>query len=114
MIPHPLGEAEDEEEGAEVIHPAEDFVVRWEPVTRTVSGDPVTISGYEVIVTKEDHDDPDGFSQPIYDVHVGPDARSLSVPAEFFEADTLYELEVIAIETSGNQTITLGFFTTAS
>ena len=36
----------------------------------------------------------------------------LSVPDEFFRPDTLYELEVLALEESGNQTITVGFFTT--
>ena len=86
--------------------------VRWDDVTQTVDGQPLTITGYEVIITKERHDDPHGFSKPIYDVHVPPDRNSLSVPAEFFEPDTLYELEVLALETSGNQTISVSFFRT--
>jgi hypothetical protein len=32
---------------------------------------------------------------------------------EFLEPNTVYELEVLALETSGNQTITVGFFKTA-
>ncbi len=91
---------------------ANDVVVRWDDVTQTVAGDPVTITGYEVIVTKIKHDDPHGFSQPIYDVHVPPDRNALPVPEEFFEPRTEYELEVLALETSGNQTITGGSFTT--
>ncbi len=98
-----------EEEMPEVVA-AGDLVVEWEEVTETVAGAPATITAYEVIITKEEHEDPDAFSQPIFDVHVGPDQRSLTVPADFFETDTLYELEVLAIETSGNQTITVGFF----
>jgi hypothetical protein len=90
----------------------EDLVVEWEDVTQTIEGEPVTITGYEVIVTKVDHDDPHGFSQPIYDVHVPPDRNSLSVAEEFLEPGTEYELEVLALEESGNQTITVGFFTT--
>jgi hypothetical protein len=86
--------------------------VKWEDVTRTVDGDRLTITGYEVIITKEQHDDPHGFSKPIYDVHVPADRNSLSVPAEFFEPNTLYELEVLALETSGNQTISVSFFKT--
>ncbi len=31
---------------------------------------------------------------------------------EFLEPDTVYELEVLALEESGNQTITVGFFMT--
>ena len=87
-------------------------VVEWDAVTETVDGRPVTISGYEVIVTKEKYDDPNGFSHPVYDVHLPPSRLATSVPAEFLEPDTVYELEVLALETSGNQTITVGFFIT--
>ena len=65
-----------------------DLTVSWKDVTQTVDGKPVKISGYEVIVTKEQEDDPHGFSRPIYDVHVPPDRNSLSVPAEFLEPGT--------------------------
>jgi hypothetical protein len=92
--------------------PVEGLVVDWEPVTETLTGHPVEITGYEVIVTKEDHDDPHGFSRPIYDVHVPATLTSLSVPPEFLEPETVYELEVLALETSGNQTISVGFFVT--
>ncbi|MEJ7583400.1 MAG: hypothetical protein WKF43_04775 [Acidimicrobiales bacterium] len=92
--------------------PRRGLVIDWERVTRTVDGAPVDISGYEVIVTKEDHDDPHGFSQPTYDVHVPAAVTALSVAPEFLEADTVYELEVLALEESGNQTISAGFFLT--
>jgi hypothetical protein len=90
-----------------------DLVVVWDRVTETVSGDPVEITGYEVIVTKEVEDDPHGFSRPTYDVHVPATVRRLPVPMKFLEADTVYELEVLALEESGNQTISVGFFKTA-
>jgi hypothetical protein len=90
-----------------------DLVVRWDRVTRTVSGDPVEITGYEVIVTKEVEDDPHGFSRPIYDVHVPASVRRLPVPMKFLQPHTVYELEVLALEESGNQTISVGFFKTA-
>lgn len=103
----------DEEETANeaVVEPS-GLVVSWEPVTKTIAGDPVDITAYQVIITKVEHDDPHGFSRPIYDVHLGPDATTLAVPGEFLEPATIYELEVLAIEVSGNQTISLGFFTT--
>jgi hypothetical protein len=91
----------------------DDLVIRWDQVMKTVDGGPVNITGYEVIVTKEVEDDPNGFSRPTYDVHVPATVNSLSVPAEFLEADTVYELEVLALEESGNQTISVGFFKTA-
>ena len=93
--------------------PLEDLVISWADVTETVAGGPVDITGYEVIVTKEVEDDPHGFSRPTYDVHVPATVDSLSVPAEFLEPDTVYELEVLALEQSGNQTISVGFFKTA-
>jgi hypothetical protein len=64
-------------------------------------------------VTKEVEDDPHGFSRPTFDVHVPATVNSLSVSEEFLEADTVYELEVLALEESGNQTISVGFFKTA-
>jgi hypothetical protein len=93
--------------------PLDGLVIDWDPVTRTVDGGPVSITGYEVIVTKEVHDDPHGFSRPIYDVHVPPTVDRLPVPSEFLEPNTVYELEVLALEVSGNQTISVGFFKTA-
>lgn len=104
--------AEDEENAGDVVVPTDGMVVQWEDVTETTDGGPLTISGYEIIITKVEHDDPHGFSRPIFDVHVGPDQNSLSVPVEFLEPDTVYELEVLALEESGNQTITVGFFKT--
>jgi hypothetical protein len=97
----------------EVVSPS-NLVVRWEPVARTVAGGPVTITGYEVIVTNDDKDgaDPNGMSQPIASIHVVPAVNRLSIPSEFLEPATSYELEVIAMETSGNQTIAARFFRT--
>jgi hypothetical protein len=88
------------------------LTVTWEDVTRTVDGRPVRITGYQVIITKEQRDDPHGFSRPTYDVHVPANRNSLSVPTEFLEPGSEYELEVLALERSGNQTIAVSFFKT--
>ncbi len=102
----------DEEHAGDVVVSTTGLVIEWEDVVETVDGGPVAITGYEVIITKVEHDDPHGFSRPIFDVHVPPDRNSLSVPVEFLEPGTVYELELLALEESGNQTITVGFFTT--
>jgi hypothetical protein len=107
----------------EITAPAEDavvdptdVVVTWEPVTKTVAGADAKISGYEVIVTNEtkssDSPDKNGMSLPVISTHVIPSVTSLKIPEEFFEPETEYELEVLAIEESGNQTITIIFFKT--
>jgi hypothetical protein len=110
IVAPPLGGDPDEEAPPTV--PREGLVVEWEPVTETIDGTAVTITGYEVIVTDEDADDPDGWARPVYDVHVPAEQMFLPVPAEFLLPDRLYELEVLAIEASGNQTISVGFFRT--
>ena len=102
----------DEENAGDAVVSISDLVIEWKDVTETVDGSPVTITGYEVIITKVEHDDPHGFSQPIFDVHVPPDRNTLAVSVEFLESGTVYELEVLALEESGNQTITSGFFKT--
>ncbi len=103
---------EDANRAAQALVSTDNLVVRWEPVTKTLFDDPITITGYEVIITKNVKDDPHGFSRPTFDVHVPPARTSLTVSVEFLESHTVYELEVLALEESGNQTITAGFFKT--
>jgi hypothetical protein len=81
------------------------FTVVWNHVTTTLEGDSLKRTGYEVIITKDVPDDPHGFSRPTFDVHVSPSETSLTVPSEFLEPSTKYELEVLVLEVSGNQTI---------
>ena len=103
----------DEAEAGDVVVSTDGMVIQWEDMTETVEGAPVAISGYEVIITKVEHDDPYGFSCPIYDVHLPPDRNSPAVPTEFLEPGTLYELEILALEEGGDQTLTGGTFFTA-
>jgi hypothetical protein len=105
--------------GPEVVYPQEgdevsasDLVIVWKHVTTTITGRPIHRTGYQVIITKEVPDDPHGFSRPTFDVHVRPSVTSLSVPREFLEPNTEYELEVLVLEVSGNQTISSLFFRT--
>jgi hypothetical protein len=85
--------------------PVADLTVSWEPVTASRDDRIPVIRGYQVTVVKENYEDPNGFSQPIYDIHVGPETTAVVVPAAFFDPASVYELEVLAIEESGNQTI---------
>lgn len=96
-------------EDGDVVDP-DDTVIEWEPVTHTTAFNPpqrpVEIVGYQVIVTRED-------PLRVYSLDVPADVTSVSVPPEFLDPGTEYELEVIAIEGSDNQTISLLFFETA-
>ena len=94
-----------EPEDTPPVLPLGDVTVEWQPVSQTQDGAPVTLRAYQVWVNRDNYEDPHGFSRPSFDVRVGPDATSFVVPAAFFAAGGLYEVEVLAIEESGNQTI---------
>lgn len=85
--------------------PVADLTVEWLPVTTSQDGRPIVIRAYQVWVNKENHEDANGFSRPNFDVHVNADTTSFVIPAAFFDAASVYEIEVVAIEESGNQTI---------
>jgi hypothetical protein len=93
------------EDVAPPVVPVADLAVEWQPVTTSQDGRPVVIRAYQVWINKENHEDDHGFSRPNFDVHVGPDTTSFVIPGAFFDAASLYEIEVVAIEESGNQTI---------
>jgi hypothetical protein len=103
---------QDEEDAGKAVVSRAGLVIRWEPVTKTVDGAAVDITGYEIIVAPVVTDDPNGFSRPGFDAHVPPSVRSLTIPPEVLIPDTVHEFEILAIERSGNQTITAGFFKT--
>ena len=98
----------------DVVDP-DDVVITWNPVTWTTAFNPprepcgdghiCRIVGYQVIVTKED-------PLRIYSVDVPAEITRITVPPEFLEPGTEYELEVLAIEESDNQTISIIFFET--
>jgi len=79
--------------------------IAWDPVTETTEGDPIEITGYEVIVEGDDVE--------VFDAILPGDATSVTVPAELLLPGTEYEFEVLAIADNGNQTITETCFITA-
>lgn len=85
--------------------PVADLTVEWLPVITSQDGRPITLRAYQIWVNKENHEDANGFSRPNFDVHVDADTTSFVIPAAFFDAASVYEIEVVAIEESGNQTI---------
>ncbi len=85
--------------------PVADLKVAWNPVTTALDGGPVDIIGYQLTVEKHNYTDPNGFSRPDINIHVSPDQTSFIVPASILDAASVYEIEVLAIEVSGNMTI---------
>ena len=90
-------------DGPVLVSPGEDdevdpdnTVIEWEPVADPQGS---TIVGYEVVVERETG------SLRVFSAEVGPETTSVTVPPEFLQPGTEYKFEVLAIEASGNQTI---------
>ena len=97
-------------EGATV--PVRGVVVRWKPVTETITGDPVTIIAYQLIIEKDVEPHPHMIGKLGLSLYVPPSVTSIAVPDGFLEPRTAYNWEVLAIERSGNQTLSSGSFRT--
>jgi len=76
-------------------------VIAWNPVT-TPAG--IDIAGYEVVIEQDEFH--------VFDVKVPGTTTSVTVPPEFLQPATQYGFEVLAIDRSGNQTITATSFVT--
>ncbi len=90
-------------DGPRIVQPRDDATVSrdhlsvaWKPV-RTPPG--VEIVGYQVVVTRED-------PLRVLSADLPATARQLPIAAQFLQPDTEYKAEVLAIEASGNQTLT--------
>ncbi len=88
------------EEGATI--PAEGLVVEWGSGEQPAG---IDIVAYQVLVVADD-----GSSRTL-SMEVGADTTSIAVPSEFLAGGGDYKVEVLAIEQSGNQTLTETTFT---
>jgi hypothetical protein len=99
-------------DGSEDVDP-DNVVVSWEEVTEDINGADITIVGYQVIVEKDEEPEfPQGFAKAEFSIHLPATATSVTVPSEFMESGEPYKYEVLAIEESGNQTISSAEFET--
>jgi hypothetical protein len=84
-------------------------VVVWEPVP-SANGSPII--AYQVLVVQPDTGTR-ALPKITLDVMMPPTATSLTIPPGFLQPNTEYEWEVLAIERSGNQTLSSSTFKTA-
>ena len=101
--------------GPELVLPAEappvptmGVVVEWEAVTTQFGGAALEgdIVGYQVIVEQEEP------VLRVFSADVPADVTSISIPSEFLQSGVNYKFEVLAIEESGNQTLSEREFST--
>ena len=102
-------------DGPVLVSPAEDAVVdpyntvvMWQAVAAP-NGSPII--GYQVLVVKPNSGFP-GIPKIILDVMMPSTATSVTIPPGFLLPGSEYEWEVLAIESGGNQTLSVGHFRT--
>jgi len=89
-----------------------DLVARWTPVAKTITGEPVKIIAYQLIIEKDVEPHPHMIGKLGLSMYVPPSVTSIAVPNGFLQPRTAYKWEVLAIERSGNQTLSSGSFRT--
>ncbi len=97
-------------EGAKV--PTRGVVARWKPVTTTITGDPVSIIAYQLIIETDAEPHPHMIGKLRLSIYLPRSVTSMAVPDGFLRPRTAYKWEVLAIERSGNQTLSSGSFRT--
>ncbi len=102
------------EEGASGLDPSS-VVVSWQPVEEDLDGEDIEIVAYQVIVEEDAAPEfPHGFARPVFSVYLSEEATSVAVPNGFLQDDSCYKWEVLAIEESGNQTLSSSEFETGA
>ena len=93
--------------------PVGDLLVRWGPVATTITGAPVKIIAYQLIIEKDGPPHPHMIGKPnSLSMYLPATTDRIKVPGTFFVPNTTYFWEVLAIEESGNQTLSSSSFKT--
>jgi len=92
--------------------PSGGLVARWGAVNKTITGAGVTIIAYQLIIEKDVPPHPHMIGKIGLSMYVPASVTSIAVPNGFLEPATAYKWEVLAIEESGNQTLSSGEFWT--
>jgi hypothetical protein len=97
-------------EGARV--PVRGIVARWRPVSKTITGKPVKIIAYQLIIEKDAEPHRHMIGKFGLSMYLPRSVTRIKVPDGFLQRSTAYNWEVLAIERSGNQTLSSGSFRT--
>ena len=105
--------------GVALIEPAEDAIVpladlkmRWQGNGKALDGSDIQLISYQLIVEKVEEPHPNMIGKRGLSMHLPASVTEMTVPAAVLEAGAEYKWEVLAIEESGNQTLTEGSFKT--
>lgn len=96
----------------DAVVPADELVMRWGAVTKTIRGTPVNVIAYQLIVEKDVEPHPRMLGKWGLSMVLPASVTSMTLPRGFLEPASPYRWEVLAIEESGNQTLTTANFKT--
>ena len=91
---------------------AEDLAVSWRQVTKSITGGPAAIIAYQLIIEKDEEPHPHMIGKRGLSMYLPASVTKIIVPKGFLEPGISYKWEVLAIEESGNQTLSSGGFKT--
>jgi len=92
--------------------PVRGVAARWKPVTKTITGKPVKIIAYQLIIEKDIEPHRHVIGKLGLSMYLPRSVTRIDVPDGFLQRRTAYNWEVLAIERSGNQTLSSGSFRT--
>ena len=92
--------------------PAGELAVAWGAVEKSIKGDAVKIIAYQLIVEKDEPPHKHMIGKRGLSMVLPPTVTSITLPQGFLEPGTPYKWEVLAIEESGNQTLSSSEFRT--
>jgi hypothetical protein len=92
--------------------PVRGIVARWRPVSETITGEPVTVIAYQLIIEKDVEPHRHMIGNVGLSIYVPRSVTSVAVPDGFLQPRITYQWEVLAIERSGNQTLSSRSFRT--
>ncbi len=98
-------------EDGDVVPTDEHLLIRWKKVTEPIIPElgPVEVVGYHVLLADiTNPEPPPGKTKTQFDADVPRSATSFLVAKQFLRPNRIYELEILATEKGGNQTITEG------
>jgi hypothetical protein len=98
--------------GADATVPVRGVVAEWMPVKRTITGKPVKIIAYQLIIERDIDPHRHMSGKLGLSMYLPPSVTRIEVPDGFLQRGTSYNWEVLAIERSGNQTLSSGSFRT--
>jgi hypothetical protein len=96
----------------DAVIPVADLKIRWEGSGKALDGSDIKLISYQLIVEKNEEPDVNMIGKRGLSMHLPASVTEMTVPAALLEPGAEYKWEVLAIEESGNQTLTEGAFKT--